>query len=124
MKRRAFMAALALLPLARPAAAQKKGEPTEFYAALPPLTLEFWDKQGLFHMVNFSLTVVFDKQGMKASKKLGDSISQALSSMPWEEFKDGNPAVTIKNIAYDIVRADREAGPSATDVLIIKLMIR
>lgn len=124
MRRRLFMASLSAAAILTRHARAQKLEPKEFYAQMPPISLEFWDKDGLFHMVNVSLTIVFDKQGMKATKLMGDKIAQALSSMPWEEFKDGNPAVTIKNTAYDIVKADAKAGPSATDVLIIKLMVR
>lgn len=124
MKRRIFLAGLPLLTvLAGPAAAEKL-EPKEFYTPLPPIVLEFWDNKGLFHMVNLELSLVFAKPGIKANKKLVDDIGQALTSMPWEEFKEGNPAVTIKQSALEVVKADPDIGAEVTDVLIKKLMLR
>lgn len=125
MRRRdVLLAALGLAAISGPAAAAGKGKPVEFYAPLPSIVLEFWDQAGLFHMVNFDLTLVTSQQGVKASKRFADALSQELSAMPWEEFKDGNPAIRIKDAALQLVKADPQLAPVTTDVLIIRLLLR
>lgn len=121
LSRRALLAGLAALPmpvLAQPAWAADK----ETFVKLQPIALEFWDQAGIFHMVNMDLSVVFVGEG-KIDKVVGDKIAQALSAMPWEEFIKGNPAATIKAVAFDIIKKEK-GGDKAREVLVIKLMTR
>lgn len=116
LSRRALLAALAALPL--PARAADK----EAFVKLQPIALEFWDQAGIFHMVNMDLSVVFIGEG-KVDKVVADKIAQALSAMPWEEFIKGNPAATIKAVAFDIIKKEK-GGDKVREVLVIKLMTR
>lgn len=119
--RRALLAALAAAAMPRPAAA--KPERTEFYAPMQPVTVEFWDREGLFHLVNIDLVVVFPKEGMKVPNKVSDLIAKRLSVLPWEEFARDNPALLIKRVALDVLRAE-PGGADIKDVLIARLMLR
>jgi hypothetical protein len=119
LSRRALLAVLAAL-VATPAGAANKN--VEVFAKLSPISLEYWDQAGLFHVVNMDLTVVFLGEG-KIDKLVVDKIQQALSAMTWEEFSKGNPVATIKAIALDIVRKQK-SSEQALDVLVIKLMMR
>lgn len=118
--RRALLAAT-LAPFAGPAA-QAASKGGEIFVKLPPITLEYWDQAGLFHMVNMDLSVVFHGEG-KVDKSVAEKIQLALSAMTWEDFSKGNPAATIKAIALDIVRKHK-GGEQAVEVLVIKLMTR
>ena len=120
LSRRALLAALLAAPL--PALAAGGGTP-EFYAKLPQIAVEYWDTQGLFHMVNIELTVVFPTQTSSVNKKVGDKIAAALSAMAWEDFAKTNPAATVKAVAMDVLRQD-PATEKAIDVLVIKLLLR
>jgi hypothetical protein len=113
---------LALVLLA-PTAAAAKPERTEFYSPLQPFAVEFWDRAGMFHLINVELNVVYAKPGIKVSNKMSDLIAKKLAVLPWEEFTAENPAVTIKRIALDTVRTDPVAA-DVKDVLISKLMMR
>lgn len=117
--RRALLAAALGIVLAGPARAASKGE---VFVKLTPITLEYWDQAGLFHMVNMDLSVVFHEEA-KLDKSVAEKIQLALSAMPWEEFIKGNPAATVKAIALDIVRKQK-GGEKAVEVLVIKLMTR
>jgi len=124
LSRRSLLAAMVLAPLAAPGPAWAAGGGApEFYAKLPQIAIEYWDTQGLFHMVNVDLTVVFPAQTAAINKKVGDKIGAALSAMAWEDFAKGNPAATIKAVAMDVLRQD-PATEKATDVLVIKLVLR
>lgn len=118
--RRTVLAALALLV---PVTAFAKPERTEFFAALRPIAVEFWDREGMFHLINVDLTIVYAKEGVKVANKVSDQIARELAMLPWEEFNHDNPALIIKRIALEIARAD-PAGADVKDVLIAKLMMR
>lgn len=120
--RRALVAAALLLPWL-PSGAGAKPERTEFYAPLQPVAVEFWDRQGLFHLVDIGLTVVYAKEGVKVANKVADRIAKQLAMVPWEEFNADNPAVLIKRVALEILKTD-PVGAEVKDVLIAKLMIR
>ncbi|HSV28703.1 MAG TPA: hypothetical protein VLL76_04065 [Candidatus Omnitrophota bacterium] len=122
MLTRRTLLALAACTLAagRAQAAEEKKEIMQAVA----VAIEYWDRDGLFHLVNADLLIVLDKEGMKVAKPAVEKITKTLSSLPWEEFNRGNPAVTIKNIALDSTRTDPVAGKHVSDVLISKLMIR
>lgn len=122
MPTRRAVLALALAGLSRTAYAASGG-PKEITQP-GSLLVEWWDRDGLFHLVNADLLFVLAKEGIKISKTAIAKIPKTLSSMPWEEFNHGNPAVTIKSIALECARADPLAGPFVTDVLIAKLLIR
>ena len=94
----------------------------EIYAKLPTVTLEFWDQNGLFHMVAFDALVVFHEQN-RVDKSVANAITLALSAMTWEEFSRGNPAATIKAVALDVVRKEPGAD-QAIEVLLMRLIIR
>ncbi len=103
-------------------AAEGGDGPAEVYVKLSPIALEFWDDQGLFHMLNIELSVAFPSQ-TSINKQLVDKITRTLSAMQWEELSKDNPAVTIKAIALEVVR--KESGlEKAKDVLLTKLVIR
>ncbi len=119
--RRALLASLVAAAL--PGMAAAKPERTEFYAPMPPITAEFWDRAGLFHLINIDLVVVFPKEGMKVSNKVSDLISKRLSVLPWEEFTRDNPAILIKRVALEVLRAE-PGGADIKDVLIARLMLR
>lgn len=120
LRRRTLLGLMLLAPLPALAAS---GAPAEFYAKLPGIAIEYWDAEGLFHMVNIELTVVFPVQTSSVNKKLGDKIAAALSAMAWEDFAKGNPAATVKAVALDILRKD-PTTEKATEVLVVKLMMR
>ncbi|CAA7622631.1 hypothetical protein [Magnetospirillum sp. UT-4] len=120
--RRALLLAAALLPLAAgPAAAASKGGPA--YAKIGSIVVEFWDQNGLFHVVNADLTAVLISPEAKLDKRIAEKITHALSAMSWEEFSTGNPASTLKAIALDIVRKE-PGGELVAEVLVVKLMLR
>ncbi|MBX9634668.1 MAG: hypothetical protein K2X44_06770 [Magnetospirillum sp.] len=121
LSRRALLALLLCAP-APVLASGKGGGGADIYVKLPTIVIEFWDAQGLFHVVNMDLTVVFAVQ-TSINKKIADKISQNLSAMPWEEFAKGNPAATIKAVALDILRKD-PTTEKASEVLVAKLMMR
>jgi hypothetical protein len=100
-------------------------KPTELYMKVPTVTVEFWDQNGLFHMVLVELTAVFplEQKNAKLDKKLGERIGNTLAAMPWEEFSRGNPAATAKAVALDMIRKD-PGGETCTEVLISRLVIR
>ncbi|MBC7906810.1 MAG: hypothetical protein H7Y60_08710 [Rhodospirillaceae bacterium] len=120
LARRTLLAALMLAPVS--ALASGKGEQADFYAKLPTIVVEFWDANGIFHIVNMDLTVVFPGQA-SLNKKIVDRIAAKLSAMTWEEFSKGNPAATIKAVALDILRKD-PSTVKATEVLVGKLLLR
>lgn len=120
--RRVGLAALSLLVPGPVLASGKGGANIEVYAKLPTIVIEFWDAQGLFHVVNMDLTVVFPAQA-SINKKVTDKISQNLSAMTWEEFSHGNPAATIKAVALEVLRKD-PSTEKATEVLVGKLLLR
>ena len=129
MRRRAALAATlaALAALAawggRPALASGGGKGVEFYARLPTINVEYWDEDGVFHMVVVDATVVFHEEGAKVDKSVGVLIGHALSAMTWEEFSRGNPAATVKAIALDLVRK-QPGAEKAVEVLLARLIIR
>lgn len=118
--RRLVLSLLAACLAATPAAAASKGG--EIFVKLTPITLEFWDQAGIFHMVNMDLSVVFHEEA-KLDKSVADKIQRELSAMTWEDFAKGNPAATVKAVALDIVRRQK-GGEKAVEVLVIKLMTR
>lgn len=121
ISRRMFLAApLALLPFAARAEGGKAKEIMQAYSTV----IEWWDRQGLFHLVNVDLLFILNKEGIKIGKQPLEKIHKRLASLPWEEFSAGNPAVTIKNVALECAKADATAGPFVTDVLIAKLLVR
>jgi hypothetical protein len=105
------------------AAGSGGGKPKDILQALG-IVVEWWDRDGLFHLVNAELLFVLAKEGIKIGKAPLEKIHKRLASMPWEEFNSGNHAVTIKNVALECARTDEVAGPFVTDVLISKLLIR
>lgn len=121
MKRRAFLAGSLVLPMGQALAAGAKG--SEFYVKLPAINVEYWDENGIFHMVVVDATAVFHEQGAKLDKSVGVKIAHALSAMTWEEFSRGNPAATVKAIALDLVRKEPGAE-KAMEVLLGRLIIR
>ncbi|MGE5547740.1 MAG: hypothetical protein ACM33T_12635 [Solirubrobacterales bacterium] len=125
--RRVFLqAVLGMLAVGPALASGSKGGGAgkELYLKLQPIAVEFWDSEGMFHQIHAELTVVIAKEGVKYSKGANDRIAKVLSSMPWEEVIKGNPAVTLKTIAYDVLRREPEVGESTVDVLVIKMMVR
>lgn len=125
LSRRAALAAL--LTLAPLAAARASGgggskEPGEAFVKLSTINLEYWDENGLFHIVNMELTAVFPTQ-TSLNKKVAVEITHTLAAMTWEEFSHGNPAATVKAIALDAVRKD-PSGAACKEVLVTKLIIR
>ena len=125
MKRRIFLgalmgAALAIGPAVPPVAASEKGG--EIYAKIPTVNVEYWDKDGIFHMVVVDAVVAFHEEA-KVDKAVGPLITRALSAMTWEEFSHGNPAATVKAIALDIVRK-QPGSEKAVEVLLSRLVIR
>lgn len=120
LSRRALLGLLLALPASARAAGGGKGD---VYFKLNSINLEFWDEDGLFHMVNMELTVLFHEPPGAIDKKVADRIARTLSAMTWEEFNRGNPAATIKGLALDLVRKE-PGGEKAVEVLIVKLMLR
>lgn len=120
LSRRVLLAALVLLAPSSPVWAA--GKPTEIYVKMTSIVLEFWDSQGLFHVVNIELSAVFPSQ-TTMNKKVSDKIAQNLSAMTWEDFSHGNPAATVKAVALDVLRKDPTTA-KATEVLLIKMMAR
>ncbi len=123
LSRRALLTLALFAPVPALAAGGGGAAGGEVYAKLPGIAVEYWDAEGLFHMVNIDLTVVFPVQTSAVNKKISDKIAQALSAMAWEDFSKGNPAATVKALALDILRQDPSTA-KATDVLVIKLVIR
>jgi hypothetical protein len=129
MRRRTVLtllaAALVTSPTLPALAAGGSAKPRETLAKLPTINLEFWDQNGIFHMVIIELTAAYplEIKDAKLDKKVGEKISHALGSMPWEEFNRGNPAATIKAVALDIIRK-LPGGDKCTDVLMNKLILR
>lgn len=126
MRRRLILGA-ALLALA-PGLAHSAGgsvKPRETYVKLQSINLEFWDQNGLFHMVLVELTAVYplDVKDAKLDKKVADKITHAMASMAWEDFSRGNPAATVKAIALEIIRKE-PGGDKCTDVLLNRLVMR
>lgn len=121
MKRRAFLAAALCGLAAAPAWASGKKD-SENYAKIPTVNVEYWDQDGIFHMVVVEALAVFHGEG-KVDKAVAPLITQALSAMTWEEFSHGNPAATVKAIALDIVRK-QPGSEQATEVLLSRLIIR
>lgn len=121
LARRTLLAAMLLAPVT--ALAKSGGnEGGEVFVKLSTIVVEFWDADGIFHVVNMDLTVVFPVQAA-INKKIVDRISANLSAMPWEEFAKGNPAATIKAVALDTLRKD-PTTEKATEVLVSKLLLR
>lgn len=125
LSRRAALATL--LTLAPLAAARASGgggakEGGEAFVKLATINLEFWDENGLFHIVNMDLTAVFPSQA-SLNKKVATEITHILAAMTWEEFARGNPAATVKAVALDAVRKD-PSGTACKEVLVTKLIIR
>jgi hypothetical protein len=122
LPRRTLLAALLLAPVTA-LASGKGGGGGENFAKLPTIVVEFWDADGIFHVVNMDLTVVFPVQTASINKKIVDRIAANLSAMPWEEFAKGNPAATVKAVALDALRKDPTTD-KATEVLVGKLLLR
>lgn len=122
MIRRAFV--LAVLGLALAPGGARAADEKVFYAPLTGIAIEYWDRNGFFHLVNLDMVVEYTKEGVKVGNKAGDLISKELSVMTWEDFNRDNPAVVIKRVALGIVKADPVAGPHVKDVLIQKLLLR
>jgi hypothetical protein len=125
MRRRLLLSAGLLVPCMPALAASSGGKPRETYVKLASINLEFWDQDGLFHMVLVELTAVYplEVKDAKLDKKVADKVTHAMASMAWEEFARGNPAATAKAIALDIIRRE-PGGDRCTDVLINRLVIR
>lgn len=117
--RRTLLAALLLAPVSAMASG-KGGE--EFFVKLTTIVVEFWDANGIFHVVNMDLTVVFPAQ-TAINKKVTERIAAKLSAMTWEEFVKGNPAATVKAVALETLRKDPTTD-KATEVLVGKLLLR
>ncbi|MBC7951844.1 MAG: hypothetical protein H7Z12_08525 [Rhodospirillaceae bacterium] len=125
LPRRTLLAALLLAPvfaLAPVSALAASKEGGEFFVKLTTIVVEFWDANGIFHVVNMDLTVVFPAQAA-INKKITEKIAANLSAMPWEEFAKGNPAATVKAVALDTLRKDPTTD-KATEVLVGKLLLR
>lgn len=103
-------------------AAEAGGAPKENYVKLPTVNVEFWDEQGIFHMVVVDASVVAPER-VKLEKSLGSVLSQALAAMTWEEFSRGNPAATVKAIILDQVRK-QPGAEKVQEVLLARLVIR
>lgn len=119
-------AALVLvLALALPgtARAQKGGSPLEFYLPLPPIVLEFWDKDGLFHLVNMELVIVTTQENAPINKAVAERIQRELAAIPWDNYVRDNPAPMIKGMALAVVKKE-PAGEMAREILIRKLLFR
>ncbi|OAN55380.1 hypothetical protein [Magnetospirillum moscoviense] len=125
MRRRLLMAACLMAPCLPALAAGSGAKPRETYVKLQSVNLEFWDQDGLFHMVILELTAVYplEVKDAKLDKKVAEKVTHAMASMAWEEFNRGNPAATAKAITLDIIRKE-PGGDKCIDVLINRLVIR
>lgn len=94
----------------------------ELFVKIPTVLVEFWDQQGVFHVMNCDLVATF-KEPASLNKKAADKIVLILSSMSWEEFSRGNTAATVKAVALDVLRDDPGTA-KVRDILIAKMMIR
>jgi|GEM_PF-2003602 len=121
----ALAALLALAPALPALAAGGAVKPKELLVKIPSVNLEFWDQNGLFHMVIIDLTAAYplEVKDAKIDKKVGPKIAQTLSMMTWEDFMHGNPAATVKAVVLDIIRKE-PGGDKCADILVNKLIIR
>lgn len=109
--------------LLTPAAAPGREAPKEYYFKLAPISVEYWDAEGMYHTLVLELVAVGPHEKMPLEKTLADSIAKELSAIPYEDITRDNPAPLIKSTALGVIR-NHPSGKFASEVLIRKLLIR
>jgi hypothetical protein len=145
MRRRTLLAGmLAVLPLvASPALAKsppKEGEQKEKkdkekpaplpqaangerYIKLPPIVLELWDRNGVFHLSSVDFVLIASDDTKLAEKNLSDKMRKVLNGISYEEYTATNPAPFMKDTMLDLIRK-QPGGEKVKEVLISKMLFR
>jgi hypothetical protein len=124
MKRRRLIGLLAASVLAPRAARAKEagGDGKTRFTKLQPISLELWDQNGLFHQVFMDLILVHGEEA-KVDKSVAEQIRKRLSTIPYEDYANANPAPMIKAQALEVIRK-LPGGDQIQEVLINKLLFR
>lgn len=113
---------LGLVPGPAFGAGGAKGEGGETYVKIPTMTLEFWDDQGIFHMVILDLTIA-SKDRINLDKNFSDKLKPTLMAMSWEDFAHGDTIGIVKAATRKLI-AEIVGDKATFDVLIGKLMLQ